>query len=76
MRSTHLDGALILSVGLVYVDVSRGTCRNLACILVERDSFKVCLFIDVGGLEDVVGAVEDNERIAGDIGLEYRGQVS
>jgi hypothetical protein len=76
MRSTHLDGALILSVGLVYVDVSRGTCRNLACILVERDSVKVCLFIDVGGLEDVVGAVKNNERIAGDIGLQYRVQVS
>jgi hypothetical protein len=72
MRQTHLDGAFILPIGLVYVDVSRGTCRNLACLLVERDSFKVRLFIDVGSLEDVVGLVQDNERIAGDIGLQYR----
>lgn len=71
MRYTHLDSALILSVGLVYVYVARGTCCDLASLLVECDGFEVRLFVDICGLKDVVGAVEDDKRISGDVSLMY-----
>jgi hypothetical protein len=69
MRQTHLDCALILSIGLIYVDMSCRTCGELACLFIECDGFEVGFFVNVCGLENVVGPVEYDERIARDVGL-------
>jgi len=37
--------------------------------LIEGDCFQLELFVDVDGLTDVIGSVEDYERVAGDVGL-------
>jgi hypothetical protein len=50
--------------------VCGGTSRNLACLLLEGDSFEFGLFVDISGLEDMVRAVENNYRIAGDVCLQ------
>jgi hypothetical protein len=58
-----------LPVWSVCVYVARGADGNLARALIERDGLELGFFVDVGRLEDVVGRVEDNERIARDVGL-------
>ena len=37
--------------------------------MIEGDCFQLELFVDVDGLTDVIGSVEDYERVAGDVGL-------
>jgi hypothetical protein len=70
MTCSHLDSALILSVGLVYVYVSRRTRCEFAGGRIERDCLELRLLVDVDGLEDVIRPVEDYERVAGYVGLD------
>lgn len=53
----------------VYVDVVRPAHGNLARTLVEGDSFELLLLVNVRGLEDMVRRVEDDEGVAGYVGL-------
>jgi len=69
MTCSHLNSALILSVGLVDVYVSRRACRELAGAFVECDCLELRLLVDIDGLEDVVRPIENYERVAGYIGL-------
>lgn len=69
MASLHLDSALILPIRLVYVQVPRRASSEFACILVEGNGFELRLLIDVGRLEDMVRRIEDDQRIARDVGL-------
>ncbi len=71
MRSTNLDGTLILSIRAIDVYVFAGTSGELASAFVQCDCFELEFFVDIDGLEDMVGTVEDDERIAGDVGLVY-----
>jgi len=64
-----------LPVWPVYVYVSRRTCRELAGALVDRDCLKLEFLVDVDGLEDVVGSIEDDQRVTGDVDL-HEAQVS
>ena len=65
----HLVDAILYTVRLVYVDVARGACRKLAGPFVDCDSFELVFLVDVDGLDDMFGAVEDYKGIAGDIRL-------
>jgi hypothetical protein len=69
MCCAHLDSALIVPIWPVYVDLSRRAYRELAGALIDCDSLKLELFVDVDGLQDVVRSVEDDERIARDVDL-------
>jgi hypothetical protein len=65
----HLVDAILYAVRLVYVDVARGACCKLAGPFVDCDSFELVFLVDVDGLDDMFGAVEDYEGIAGDVRL-------
>jgi hypothetical protein len=53
----------------------RGSCY-LSGQLVEHNCNKLMGKLEVGGLEDMVGSVEDNERIARNVGLQARRTIS
>lgn len=61
---SDLDDSHILPIWLIYVYVLCGAGSELACTLIERDSFELELLVHVDGLEDMVGAVEYYERIS------------
>lgn len=67
--SPHLVDTILHAVWLVYIDVECRACRKLAGPFVNCDSFKLVLLVDVYGLDDMIGTVEDYEGIAGDICL-------
>ena len=66
---TDLVDAIFDAVWLVHVDVARRAGRKLACAFVDCNSFEFVFLVDVDALYDMVGAVEDYEGIAGDVGL-------
>jgi hypothetical protein len=70
----HLDSSLILPVRPVYVNVPRRTCREFTGCFVDRDCFELEFFVNVDCLEDVVGSVENDERVAGDVDLDIEYQ--
>lgn len=70
---SNLDDALILPIWLVYVDVLCGAGSELACTLIQCDSFELELLVHVDGLEDMVWPVENYERIARYICLRSHG---
>lgn len=61
---TDLVDTILDAVRLVDIDVARRACRELARSFVDCDSFELILLVNVDGLYDVVGAVEDYEGIA------------
>ena len=65
----HLVDAILYAVRLVYVHVARGACRKLAGPFVDCDSFELIFLVDVDGLDDMFGAVEDYKGITGDVRL-------
>jgi hypothetical protein len=50
----------------------RGSRRYLARNLIEHDGNEFVGKLEVGGLEDVIWAIEDDDCIAGDVGLHIR----
>ena len=71
----HLDSPLILPIWPVYVNASRRACCEFAGAFIDCDRFKLEFLVDVDSLEDVVGSIEHNERITGDVDL-YEEDVS
>ena len=67
--AAHLVDAILDAVRLVYVDVARRASCELAGPLVDCDSLQLLFLVDVDGLDDMAGAVEDYEGIAGDVCL-------
>ena len=55
----------------MYVYVARRADCNLAGALIQADGFELRLFIDIDGLDDMVRRIEDYERIARDVGLQW-----
>ena len=66
---SYLVDAILYAVRLIYVDVARGACRKLAGPFVDCDSFELIFLVDVDGLDDMFGTVENYEGIAGDVRL-------
>lgn len=58
-----------MSVWLIDIYVLSRANSKFARTLVEADGFEFGLFVYVGGLQNVVGRVEDDERISGYVGL-------
>lgn len=64
-----LDGALVVAIGAVDVDVARRAYGELARGLVDGDGLELELVVDVERLDDMVGTVEEDEGVARDVGL-------
>jgi hypothetical protein len=48
-------------------------CRTrceLSRVRIKRDCLELVLFVDIDGLDDMIRVVEDNKRIARDVGLD------
>jgi hypothetical protein len=65
----NLDRAFILPVWPVDIYVFGRAHGDLACVLIEGDGFELVFFVDVCTLQDVIRRIEDDERVAGDVGL-------
>jgi len=71
--------ALRTALRCVYAYVGGGAHCYLAGYLVEDDGDQLVRQVGVGGLEGVVRAIEDYDRVAGDVCLElvsYRGRMT
>jgi hypothetical protein len=60
---------LVTSIRLVNVDCGWRGCGYLPRQFVKHNCNKLIGKLEIGGLKDMMGSIEDNERIARDVGL-------